>query len=210
MATPNAKTKIVNLALGHLKIDAITSIDPPDADSKAALAGAKWYDQARRDTLEAHPWKFASKPIHLVADPVSPLFEYDKKYELPPDFIRICYVGNDYRFPVRDFDIQGNFIVCNETSPLPMVYVYDFSDATKFSPKFITSMSYRLASFMAYEMTGNAQLVEAMDGQFTKSLTQAASVSGQNRPTRRVQRSRLAEARRSIGRYDDWRSWGDN
>lgn len=209
MATPNSKTAIVNLALGHLKTDPVTSIDPPDEDSKAAQAGAKWYDQARRDTLEAHPWKFASKRRTILADAAAPLFEWDKKYEIPADFIRVNYIGEDWSSPVTDYDIEDGFIICNEASPLKLVYVYNLNDATKFSPKFITSLSYKLAALMAYEITGNAALVGAMEEQFTRSLSGATSVSGQNRPTRRIEHSKIKGARQFTGRTRDWRRWGD-
>jgi hypothetical protein len=210
MATPNSKTAIANLALRHLKIDPVTSIDPPDEDSKAAQAAADWYDQARRDTLEAHPWKFATKRRSLVADASAPGFEYTKKYELPSDFIRVNRIGENWDNPQMDYEIEDGFILCDLESPLLLVYVYNLSDATKFSPKFVTSLSYKLAAFMAFEMTGNAQLVQAMEAQFVGSLTQAASVSGQNRPTRRVEHSRLKAIRQSTGRARDWRRWGDD
>jgi hypothetical protein len=209
MATPSSKSAIVNLALGHLKEDEIISIDPPDEDSKAARAGAKWFDQARRDTLESHPWKFASRRRSLLADAEEPGFEYTKRYQLPADFIRIVRIGEDWDAPVEDFDIVGDFIECDVESPLKLVYVYNLTDTTKFSPKYVTSLSYKLAAFMAYEITGNAQLVQAMEGQFVGSLTQAASVSGQNRPTRRVQHSRLKAARNFGQRGGDWRRWGN-
>lgn len=210
MATPNSKTAIANLALGHLKTDPVVSIEPPDEDSKAAQASAKWYDQARRDTLEAHPWKFASKRKNIVADAVPPLFEYSGRYELPPDFIRVNRIGESWDDPEGDYELEDGFILCNEGSPLKLVYVYNLTDTSKFSPKFITSLSYKLAAFMAYEITGNAALVGAMEEQFTRSLTQAASVSGQNRPTRRVEHSRLRQARQMQARGRDWRRWGDD
>lgn len=209
MATPNSKTAIVNLALGHLKIDPVTSIDPPDEDSKAAQAGEKWYDQARRDTLEAHPWKFASRRRTILADAAAPAFEYTKKYELPTDFIRVTRIGEDWDDPEREYELEDGFILCDVESPLKLVYVYNLTDASKFSPKFITSLSYKLAEFMAFEMTGNAQLVAAMAGQFDNSFMKAASVSGQNRPTRRIQRSKISTARQFGGRGRDWRRWGD-
>lgn len=207
MPTPTSKTAIANLGLRHLKIDAVVSIDPPDKDSKAAAAAAAWYDHARRDTLEAHPWKFASRRRKLVASTTPPEYEWSKKYELPSDFIRLNYIGTDWRTPLDEYDIEDGFILCNEGSPLCVSYVYDLNDATKFSPKFVTAMSYRLAAFMAYEMTGNAQLVGAMEGQFQNSFAGAASVSGQNRPTRRVEQSRLKGARQFGGRYKDWQRW---
>lgn len=208
MAKPTSKTAIANLALGHLKIDAVVNIDPPDDDSKAAKCAAKWYDQARRQTLEDHPWKFAAKRVEILADASAPAFEYSAKYELPADYIRVNRVGTDWNDPEADYEIEGSFVLCNVTSPLRLVYVYDLADPTKFSPKFITTLSYCLAAFMAYEMTGNASLVDAMFDKYEKALTVGASVNGQNRPTRRIERSRIKEIRGNVSRNRNWRSWG--
>lgn len=210
MGTPNSKTKIANLALRHLKVDPVVSIDPPDEDSKAASAAADWYDQARRDTLEAHPWNFASKRKTIASETTAPAFEYTVKYELPADFIRINRIGEDWRDPVTDYEIEENYIICNEATPLKLKYVSNFENAAKFSAKFITCLSYRLAAYMAYEMTGNASLVEVMENQFERHLGAAMAVDGQNRPMRRVQRSRLRNARQNYGNYPDYESWGDS
>lgn len=209
MAKPVSRVAIVNLALGHLKVDPVVSIDPPDPDSKAARAGAKWYDQARRHVLEDHPWKFAGKRIELLAESTAPLFEYTTKYQLPPDFVRLNRIGESWFDPEGDYEVEGDFFLCNIESPLKVVYGWDLKDVTKFSPKFITTLSYALAAFMAFEITGNASLVDVMWDKYTKNLSTAASVSGQNRPTRRVQRSRLVAARQA-GRRSDWRTWGPN
>ncbi len=212
MATPNSKTAITNLALRHLSENPVTSIDPPDPDSKAAAAGAAWYDQARRSTLEAHPWRFAQKKINLAADATAPVFEFAKRYQLPPDFVRMVRIGPNWSNPEEEYDIVENYIECNLDSPLQLVYIRNLDDATKFSPKFVDALSYKLAAYMAFEITNNAQVVGAMEAQFSASLSAAASVQGQNRPTRRVQHSRLKAARQNAGgkNYKDWQRWGDD
>jgi hypothetical protein len=208
MAKPSSETAVVNLALGHLKVDPIISISPPDPDSKEAAAGAKWFDQARRHVLEDHPWKFAQKRASLVAESDEPEFEWDNKFELPNDYIRLNRLGEDWDNPILDYEIEGKYVLCNEAAPLLIVYGYDLKDITKFSPKAITAMSYALASFMSYEITGNASMRDDMWAAYKEALSTAASVAGQNRPTRRIQRSRLAEARRNGASARNWRSWG--
>ncbi len=195
MAKPSSKVAIWNLSLSHLKTDPVVNIDPPDSDSKPASVGAKWYDQARRHTLEDHPWKFASKRAILVNETTGPEFEYAYKYELPSDFIRVSRIGQNWEDPVTDYEIEGNYILCNVPPPLYLKYVWDLEDVSKFSPKFVTTLSYKGAAFGAYEITGNANAVDAMEAQYAASLTSAASVQGQNRPTRRIEHSRIKEAR---------------
>lgn len=195
MATPTSKEALSSLSLGHLKIDPITSIDPPDEDSKAAQAAAKWYDQARRTVLEDHPWKFAQKRTTIMAESTGPLFEYDYKFELPSDYIRMVRIGENWDDPEVDYEIEDGYILTNTAGPLMLVYIYNLTTVSKFSPKFITALSYKHAELMAYELTGNAGMKSAMLDLYTGEFTTAAAVSGQNRPIKRVQRSRLANAR---------------
>ena len=119
-------------------------------------------------------------------------------------------IGEDWDNPEGDYEIEGDYILCDVTTPLKLVYVYDITDVSKFSPKFITSLSFKLGSLMGYEMTGAQSVSEALEARFVSSLTTAASVDGQNRPTRRVQRSKLADARNNTGVNRNWRSWGDD
>lgn len=195
MTTPNSKEAIANMALSHLKIDPIISIDPPDADSKAAACAFKWYDQARLSALEAHPWGFAKKRANIASEAQAPLFEYLYKYQLPSDYVRMIRIGENWDSPNGDFDIIGDFIEMNEAGPLQLVYVYDCKAVAKFSPKFRTYLSYIMASLMSYEMTGNASMKQNLENMAALELTTAAAVGGQNRTVRRIQTSKLKTSR---------------
>jgi len=205
-----SKTAIANFALSHLKTDPVLSIDPPDENSTPAQVMDKWYDQARQDTLEAHTWNCATKRVTIAKDASAPAFEYDNRYLLPSDFIRLGRLGEDWNFPEMDYEIEDGYFITSVTSPLKIVYVYDLTDVTKMSPKLVTSISYKLASFAAYEITGDRNITSMMEELFRASVTEAASVDGQNRPTRRIQSSRLADARRNTGRFRDWQHWSDS
>ena len=217
MSRPTSDTNIANLALRLLKIDPVGSISPPDSNSKAAAAAAAWFDQAKRETLEAHPWNFALKRIEIASDATAPIFEYTTRYELPADFVRMGRIGEDWNNAELDFELESGdgaddalYILCDVETPLQLVYVADVTDVSKYSPKFITSMAYKLASLMGYEMTGNQALVGTMNELFIASLSSAASIDGQNRPTRVIRRSKLADARRNTGTNRDWMHWSED
>ena len=210
MAAPQSKEDIFNLALRLLKEDAVVSIDPPDADRDAASAGADWYDQVRRDVLEEHPWKFAQKRASILKDSSTPDFEYANQYELPSDFIRVARLGGYWDDPEWDYEIESGFILTDHENPLPLVYIWDITDVTKFSPKFILCVALRLGQLMAFDLTGNATLVEVMGNRYDVELSKATSISGQNRPPRRVQKSRFKQVRQTQGNRSDWRRWGDS
>lgn len=207
MSTPTSSTEIANMALRHLKVTGVSAIDPPDTGSKNAAACAFWYDQARRAVLEDHPWNFATKRSEIAADATAPTFEYTTRYELPSDFIRVGRIGEDWDDPETDYEIEGGYILCDVDTPLQFVYVYNLETVSRFSPKFIEALAFKLATLMAYELTGNATLVEAMAQQYEATLQAARTVDGQNRPTRRVERSRLKAARMRTSKTEDWRRW---
>lgn len=204
-----APIDIVNLALGHLKHKAVNSITPPDSNSKGAEEGAKWYDDIRRYALSKHGWNFAFKRAQLAAAVTAPEYEYLYKYELPNDYIRLASIGDSWCSGI-DYEDEDFYLLTNEAGPLKIKYVYDLKEVVKFSPAFTMAFSMYLAGAMAYGVTGNATLKDILWAQADKVVAEAKSIDGQNRPPRRISRSRMLEARQARGRYRDWRSWGDN
>jgi len=210
MAQVSAPLDMANLALGHLKHKAITSINPPDKDSKGAKAAAKWYDTIRRSALADHPWNFACKRATIAAEADAPIFEWSTKFEQPDDYIRLVKVGEVW-WSDFDYEDEDGYILTNEPGPLYLKYIYDQKDLTKWSPKFVLYMSLHYASAMAYEVTGNASLGEGLKKEAEKILQVGQSIDGQNRPPRRIERIGMIAARRGRGgRYRGWERWGDN
>lgn len=209
MAQVAAEVDIANLAGGLLKNKPVVSISPPDEDSKLAKAAAKWYDTIRRAALAEHPWNFALKRASIAAESQAPEFEYLYKYEQPRDYIRLVKAGETW-YSELDYEDEDGFILINETGPLRLKYVFDQKDVKKFSGLFVLFFAQLLAAAMSYEVTGNSALGEALNKEAAITLQKAKSVDGQNRPPRRIQRTRTLEARRSRGRFRDWQRWGPN
>ena len=199
------QTSICNSALSKLGAERITSLED---DTKEGRLCKEQYEKIRDALLQSHPWNFASKRITIASDATPPAFEYSQRYQFPNNFMRLSRIGERWDHQDLDFEIEEDFILIDETSPLKIVYVTDFENVSKFTAKFITALSYKLAQLMAFELTGNGTLVGVMADNFALSFTTAASVDGQNRPTRKIQRSRLANARmnrdRRPPRGSDW------
>lgn len=200
MAAPSSSTAIANLALGLLKVSQVVSIDPPDANSEGAKIMARIYDQCRQAVLEDHPWAFARRRVNVPAESDAPAFEYSYKYQLPTDYLRLVRAGEVWYDQETDYEIEGDYILIDEAGPLQLVYIFDQTDVSKFSAKFIDLLSIRLASQAAYELTGSATLAKGLKDEYKDALTSAASVAGQNRPTRRIQKSKFGAARQNLGR----------
>lgn len=207
---PTTEDQIAKLALSHLKGENITSVSPADAGSKEARIMALWMGAARQYALQQHPWDFARKRVEIAADGTDPAFEYDKRYELPADFLRLVRVGENWYDPDGDYQPENGFLLSNEPAPLKVVYIYDLQDVSKMSPTFKIYLSYVLAAFGCYDITGAKDMVPLMFEAAEEFLSKTKQINMQARPPRKIQSSRIRRARMALGSRNDepWR-WGD-
>lgn len=203
MARPVSQEDICNLALDDLKQSPITSITTPR--SNVELACARHYDQARAESLEAHPWKFATKRVDLTPDDSEIIpFGYTYAYALPSDYIRLVSIGDDYlRDYKRDYQIEDGYLLLPagndaDGTTLYVRYVYDITTVAQFTPLFIRYLAKRMALNMANKFTISATLKQMLIDDFTKIETEAKAVNGQSRPPIRIQKSRVMTKRRGL------------
>lgn len=167
---------ICNLALAHLGDDAtIASIKPPEGSAQAEHA-ARFYSIARNTLLELHTWNFASKRSSL-ATVTNTIDQWEYAYVAPADMITPLAIisptaQNDYatrmsandtpgnltanaaptivagQYTPQQFAIEGNLIYTNQENAL-LRYQSLITDPTKFSPLFVVTLSWHLASMLA-------------------------------------------------------------
>ena len=206
MARVTTKTGVANLTASILKVDAVTNIDPPDANSKFAKVANRWYDDSRRDALADHIWNFAEKNVLLPADATYtvPIGAYGARYLLPADYIRLVW-ASDEKLPMTDYKIKDGYLYCNYSGSLPFGYIYDHEDITKWSPKFIQTFARKLAANMAYDMTGNRTFADEMEKKYIEYLSVASTVDGQESPPpQKIRRSRWKAAKEGYGVNGDY------
>ncbi len=196
--SPNNQTDICNLALDHLNVSAITSIDTPT--SKNEQLCARWYEQTKRATLRAHTWNFAMKRVQLAALSTAPLFEFDTQYALPSDYIRLVRIGFDTHYKYYGVE-EGKLLVNSADIALPFRYVYNITNISKMDALFIDAWAANLAIRLAYPITGSNSSVERVGKFLAGTMDLARNVDGQERPPRRYERSRFKDARRRYGTY---------
>lgn len=200
MAAPTSSTDICSLAMGILKEKAVSNVAQPTKNTEVVCA--KWYDTARRYTLEMHPWHFAKKRVALAQDVVSPAFGWTyQSAELPSDFIRLLSLGENE--DIFDFDFEDNKLLSNDPAPYYLRYIYDIKTVTKFSPTFVLVLASHIAAFAAYEITGKDTLMKELMNFAQLQLDKAAAVSGQQKPPRRIESSNVINARRGFRRRND-------
>lgn len=278
------EVQICNMALSFLKVPTIDSIDSPSDEVETLCA--LHFDQARQEILRKHPWNFAKARTTLYAITTAPAFEFDHKFLLPTDFIRLRFIGSEneglvdknYDLEVDRYlltddnyssgssititgitqadpgvvtaashgftdgqvvlieDVAGmtevndtHFTVANATTDtfelqtqattpadvdtsgytayssggtvslapsLPIGYIFDEDDTTKFDPLFNKAFALQLAVNLSYGLAGKTTLRTDVRNMLTEALAEARAINGQDKPPVRITRSRVIGARR--------------
>jgi len=167
---------ICNLALAHLGDDAtIASLNPPEGSAQAEKA-ARFYPIARNTLLEVHTWNFAAKRGNLALT-ANTLDQWDYAYVAPADMMTPVAVisptaQNDYatrmssgdtpggitsnysptivagQYSPQQFAVEGTLIYTNQENAM-LRYQASVTDASAFSPLFVITLSWHLASMLA-------------------------------------------------------------
>lgn len=167
-----SEVDICNLALGHLGDTAtVASLDPPEGSAQAEHC-ARFYPIARDSLLEMHPWGFATKRVQL-AQLGTGWPEWDYSYAQPSDALNIIAVlppdaSDDYSMGLNyanvplaaggsyvpkefscEIDANGADVIYTDQQDAVLRYTALVTDTTKFSPLFVMSLSWHLASMLA-------------------------------------------------------------
>lgn len=142
--------EICNLALGHIGSDAnVASISPPDGSVESGYC-ARYYPLARKLTIAMAQWSFATTRKAL-AEVTNESNVWQFAYAQPADCIkpyRVLKAGATNEQDGASFTIEGGVIYTNEAEAT-LVYTRDITDTTKFSPEFISALSWMIASYLA-------------------------------------------------------------
>ncbi len=190
----NSPVAICNLALDHLNQEEITSIDPPNNDREVVCA--RWYDNVRRATQRSHVWNFAKARAELAANSIAPLFGYSTAYDLPADFLRLLFIGNDAIDDYKQkYELEGKQILLNDTTGIDIGYIKSVTDVNQFDALFVDLFALKLALRIAYKFTVKNTVIDRIKDLMIDAEYEAKGVDGQERPPKRIERSKFRNAR---------------
>lgn len=174
------KTEICNLALMRLGTGPIESLDDT---SKEARALKNCFELARDIVLRGHPWNFAGKRAALARLSAVPAFGYAYAFQLPVDQLRVLGLVDESGKidPTLDYQIEGNLLLTNQTSA-SIRYIEKVTDPGRWDALFCSALSARLASEVAYHLTGSAAMKKQMMNEYLVELGQARSIDAQENP----------------------------
>lgn len=163
---------IVNRALRMIGENPITNLT--DGSNEANVA-SDLYSEARDELLRSHPWNFAIKRVKLARLTAEPTTEFNYKYQLPDDFIRVVEVaGNDENVPDAVYRIEGDTILA-DWEDLYLRYVAQITDPNMMPADFRTALSRQLAADMALPLVQSNTVEDQMTKRARAALLRAKS-----------------------------------
>jgi hypothetical protein len=182
---------IVNLALARLGDSAtVTSIDPPEGSAQAEQA-KRFYPIARDNLLELHAWNFATKRISLAATSDIAPDAWAFTYAVPSNYIRALAVYPEQTNSEADqqpFIIEtnelGQLVLYTNVENATLKYISLITDTTKFTPLFINTLSFMLASFLAGSLIKGDTGMKIADTMYNKAMQMLNVAAGKDAAAR--------------------------
>jgi len=140
-------TDVCNLALYEIGSDKITTTQFTTPDNNQSRACEEFYAQSSDEVLVmTRPgWNCAKKRLELAVDNSEPLFDYNCKFRLPDDCLRVLYPSDTNGQPVRvDWERRGNYLLINDNECY-LVYIKQLTDVKEMTPLLIRAIAFQLA-----------------------------------------------------------------
>ena len=189
-----SEVAICNQALIWVGGNLITSIDPVE-DSDESKICAAIYAPLRDAVLEEREWTFAVDRIEPAALVALPKYGFDKKFQIPPNVIRVLQVSRADsnviaglpqsrsstgmgRETAIEWLREGATIVANNATQIYARVLIRIEDTTKFSPAFDQALAARIAMDIAIPIASSAKLQKDMAAMYGEKIALAAASDG--------------------------------
>ena len=156
-------TDICNMALSYLARTRIKSLEENAEEAKQCQM---FYEPSRRLLLRSYSWGFANRLVRLaVLDTELPGFSYVYKYPAGCLAVRLIYDTSSARRRIKEkhsFEVMMTegavTVIATDVKDAWAEYTADVTDTAQFSPEFSEALAHYLASQMAMQLTGNANM----------------------------------------------------
>lgn len=160
---------IANRALILIGSREITSFTDNSNESRIAK---NLYRSARDYCLRAYPWASLKKRAALVELAETPISGFSHQYIQPNDCVRVIEVHTTDNRKIDFWEVNGRKVLA-DVKPLSIVYLSDTVPEQEYSTQLIQALVYRLASEMAYPVTGNNTAQSNFNALFSQVLEEA-------------------------------------
>jgi hypothetical protein len=173
-----SQVDICNLALTHLGVKPITSLEDSSAPARALKL---IFNNTRDAVLRAHNWNFASKTEALAEISGEPVLGWSHLYKYPSNALFIRKIMNDQTLSITT---PQEFKEClsprtNQkaiAAKIPLAYAeftVRITDSNSFDANFVDALSYRLAATLAQPLTGDAGMGSRLLGVYDVMIRDA-------------------------------------
>ena len=172
----SSKVQICNYALSILGASRITSLS--DNTTEANLCNTL-IDDVIDEVLVEGPWAFATRRAELNVTTTTPEFEYSYEFQLPTNPLCLKVLNINETDPgYTDYRIEADKLLA-DVSTMKIRYIGRITDTQSFSPMFERALKTKMASLMAYALTGNGQMVATLQDLYERQVRDGLSVDGQ-------------------------------
>lgn len=200
MSIINSKVAICNLALNHLGINEITSIEFPETET--AKTCANFYDIAKEEILRDCLFQFSIKRAVLPVLNEAPVFGWSKQAKLPADFLYLIYIYSGERPLINNgvsYRIEGNKILTNLDAPYYLLYVAKIEDVNQFTEEFKLLLSYYLAYLIGNKVGATTDKIQKAQNDMMLLWAKAKSHNANDWRPIRVNNSKYQEIFTNVG-----------
>lgn len=199
------ETDVINVALRLVGAEPITSLT--DGTPSANVAD-DLYEEVRDDLLRQNPWNFATKRRKLAQSATIPVFEFERAFPLPDDWIRTISVhDNDAGHGTvlyRHEQVGEQNVIMASSDEIWVRYVARVTDPNLMSSDFRRALAVALARDLSIALASSSTLQAQLASQADRALARARSVDAMGGFPELRPRGSWATSRR--GRRDDFLS----
>lgn len=189
------KAEICNLALSRLGDKKnVENLETPTTQVEKVFA--KWYDVTRRSALRRMMPSFARTRKLWAKSNYVPDFGYAHAYQYRSDCVKVLGI-DDLDKTQNNYTVEGGYILTNENyeKGLPVRYVEDVKDLSRFSDSFIELFSFMLAYNVAPEITESTNKLQYLESILPQKIAEMIGIDSQENKPIIIHRSRLKAAR---------------
>lgn len=168
---------ICNSAFLMVGADEINSFSENTLQAKLA---SSLYSETKESLLYYHPWRFSLKQQNLGGSlSVAPVFEWQYRFQLPSDCLRIIQMEDE-----RDYEVFGREIYTN-TNPCRIIYQKNVSEVDM-PAYFVRPLTFHLARVFSVALQEDINKFQLFDRAADKETARARQLDAQQQPNSRI------------------------
>lgn len=196
----SSKTNIYQQVMTVLTSEEPDIVSPNQSGVVTRVLNRHWLSTLK-ELQRAHPWNFCKWRDWLTTSAdYTPPFGWKYAYAKPPSFLRIINITEDGKQSSRSipYEIEGQFILTDWPTKIPVHYTRLIEDPTKFDSLFIRALVYDLASKFSASVTGKETSVQSFLAIRREALNEARLIDSIEENVDEVERDDLTDMRLGI------------